>query len=329
MTIFRHGPKTYKVGLDGLPSEVIQLIFDFCSDSNLPLASPKIAQQLSDERFYSRHAVDLLVVGTDTDERLDNAVTALLERRWMTWPMFQRVLQAAINQPVRTDPSEIVETSSDLVHGSDDTLHFTNPAEQMPLHRIRLGRKQLIPAKLLQGPWTTDKARFLYYLAWLGLRIDWENSTLGEVASRGLDQALAERNYVAVVALISRRDYVLPTTEHLRKAIVDQGCDITMVFHLLASAVRARVYGRELEMNFRDPAIWSWMRRFKTDNKKADWLRDALRYSADFASTYSPNDANIHAELVRAFGRLEDGVQQIEVPGFHIDQRSREDIGSN
>lgn len=55
-----------------------------------------------------------------------------------------------------------------------------------------------IPTKLLHGPWTRDKCDLLAILTTARASIDWLESTRGEVAERGLHDALKERNGRAV-----------------------------------------------------------------------------------------------------------------------------------
>lgn len=46
---------------------------------------------------------------------------------------------------------------------------------------LYLGAECYIPARLLQGPWTEDKTLLLFYVTRAGARIDYLNSTNGEV----------------------------------------------------------------------------------------------------------------------------------------------------
>ena len=65
-----------------------------------------------------------------------------------------------------------------------------------------------IPEKLLRGPWTQKKGDFLKMLLDGGAAIDWVNSTSGEVASKGLEDAIRENNLLAVIALVIGRPYI-------------------------------------------------------------------------------------------------------------------------
>ena len=61
-----------------------------------------------------------------------------------------------------------------------------------------------IPGKLLHGPWTTDKCDFLEMVIRGNATIDWVGTTSGEIADKGLTQALREGNARATRLLVTR-----------------------------------------------------------------------------------------------------------------------------
>ena len=61
-----------------------------------------------------------------------------------------------------------------------------------------------IPGKLLHGPWTTEKCDFLEMLIRGNATVDWVGTTSGEMAERGLLQALLEGNARATRLLVTR-----------------------------------------------------------------------------------------------------------------------------
>ncbi|KAJ9623131.1 hypothetical protein H2203_006067 [Taxawa tesnikishii (nom. ined.)] len=201
---------------------------------------------------------------------------------------------------------------------------FDHPAQQDKLHYLHLRSPVQIPQKLLSEPWTQPKIAFLRYLTFVGAGIDWEHSTAGETATQGLRSAIASRNRFVVACLVSAPVGVSPSASLFRFAVIDNGCDQTVVFHLLAAALRSQVMVRfqpastghsATDFNFRDPSIWSWAGRAKAGgNAKGSWLTRALKYAAGAASTATTYDRAAHEDFVRACGRVEDGVEQIEVP---------------
>ena len=65
-----------------------------------------------------------------------------------------------------------------------------------------------IPEKLLHGPWTHEKGHLLALLLACGAKIGWIDSTRGEVATKGLEDAIREDNLSAVKTLVrSRSEY--------------------------------------------------------------------------------------------------------------------------
>ena len=155
----------------------------------------------------------------------------------------------------------------------------------------------VIPEKLLRGPWTQEKGNFLMDLLRASARIDWINSTSGEVASKGLEDAIREDNLHAVRALVFTDDLamieaespdgfspfggekqtcpthfdlqgpwlcstttfwnvrstvgVVPTTEHLRIAVVEMNCNPQIIWALVGCADKWAI-------DCDDPEIVQW-----------------------------------------------------------------------
>ncbi|MCJ1364520.1 magnesium ion transporter [Acarospora aff. strigata] len=131
--------------------------------------------------------------------------------------------------------------------------------------------QSLLPERLLHGPWTEEKLYLLGILFDAGARVDWVNTTTGEVAESGLEEAILERNRGAVELLTRPRRHsvytCVPTNmnlgvrvdkKHLRLAVLKAGCDLTVVEALLHHkwiplddelvldwAVKARAEGNE------------------------------------------------------------------------------------
>ncbi|KAL9111713.1 MAG: hypothetical protein Q9187_007892, partial [Circinaria calcarea] len=84
-----------------------------------------------------------------------------------------------------------------IPHGDETKIE----AESMYEFPGRLGGCD-IPEKLLHGPWTQEKGDYLKMLLDSEAGIDWVNSTSGEIASVGLEDAIREQNLLAVTALV-------------------------------------------------------------------------------------------------------------------------------
>jgi len=238
--------------------------------------------------------------------------------------MFQKIVLDTYNLALQESESAplIGENSAQSQHegGAVPRPDFNHPEIQPTLTYLHLDSSMQLPEKLLRGPWTADTAQFLYYLAWMKLGIDWSHSTLGEVAASGLSQAIADGQRKVVATLSSPVVSVQPTMNMLRMAVVQHGCDKTIVFHLVCAAVRSLIESRGrqrsessgTDVGFRDPSLWSFAGR--APSEKARWLKDLLRLAADVSSARSQFDEDVFKELVATCGRDSDGVEQIKIP---------------
>lgn len=128
-----------------------------------------------------------------------------------------------------------------------------------------------IPEKLLHGPWTEEKCEFLEIAIRGNCSVDWVGTLSGEIAKEGLLQALEEQNARAVQALVARKSPIdscktcyypdkesralnrhqlstyqdvpvrrgvgiIPTTEHIRKALTAKDYNRDIVDLLLQAA---------------------------------------------------------------------------------------------
>ncbi|KAF4548032.1 Hypothetical protein D9617_32g091520 [Elsinoe fawcettii] len=298
--------------IDQLPPEIVELIFSYHPSPNLPLASLSIATKLSNERSFIQCGVFWLLKDI-TDGEQDTPRTeieALLQCRWLNWSRFQTILGKVRDAFLDSQGDE---------PGIIPALVFDKPSQQPSLAFTTLGSSISLPERLLQGPWTMDKSCFLHYLTWLGLGINWEQSTLGETAIRGLEEAIKEKARLAVATLLSDPIAVRPTQQILRSSILQHGCDPTIVFHLLSSAVRAKSRSREdkdwsTDVNPLDASIWSWLRRLdESEPDRAKWLKGALRGASDLMKETSAPEQS-HRNLRFICGLVDDGVERIDLP---------------
>lgn len=137
-----------------------------------------------------------------------------------------------------------------------------------------------IPEKLLHGPFTKDKASLLYVLVSLNGEIDWTGSMAGETAKTGIKEAIKESNEYAVAALAVLLGVPKAiTTEILRYAVMNCGCNISVLRHLLFNA---QILGREVPrdtLDFYDPKLWAWA---DTNSERGDVLKDMLKKADAF-----------------------------------------------
>jgi len=164
-----------------------------------------------------------------------------------------------------------------------------------------------LPEKLLHGPWTNERGQFLELLSGNGCSVDWVNSTSGEVATRGLEDAIREGNAMATRTLVgwlaaciglpyvniqdrfesAPHDFtdsevdkiiapqskwnfqivsdrlsktkigVVPTTRHLRIAVLEKGCDMRVLDALVSVA--------DANIDYDDPEIIKWALQRKAE----------------------------------------------------------------
>lgn len=304
------------------------MIFQCCNNISLPLSSYVFARDLSRRNTFLRFAVDTL-----SKDGANDAATAsrMLQCRWMTWDLFKDAIQEIHRR--RSPPSRSSSPSGSDSDDSDNdedeaspqnqdivpVPNVSHPHNQSRLPYLNLSSAVQLPQSLLRDPWTTQKLDFLKYLVWSGCSIDWASSSRGETATAGLSTAISAHSYTAVALLCSPSINVVPDTTTIKIAVMDHNCNPSVVFYLLAAALRAHITSRASgdappDVNFRDPSLWHWVERVeKTGNRKGRWLKDALRFAGDRMRA-SSWDEEAFEEFKRVAGREEDGVVRVDVP---------------
>jgi hypothetical protein len=314
------------------------VIFQLCNNISLPLSSYVFARDLSYRHTYFRFAIDTLSWDDDSEDKAADAVAVsrMLQCKWMTWDLFKDVVQEIHRR--KSPPSRNTSSSDSDTDDSDNdeeetqtrdqqlpvpVPNFSHPHNQPRLPYLTLSSPVQLPQSLLHEPWTSPKLDFLKYLVWSGCSIDWASSSRGETATAGLVTAISTHSHTAVALLCSPSINVIPDTTTLKIAVMDHNCNPSIVFYLLAAALRAHIVSRASgdsppDVNFRDPSLWHWVERVeKTGNKKGRWLKDALRFAGD-RMRVSSWDQEAFEEFRRVAGREEDGVVRVDVPVVEI-----------
>ncbi|KAI4849563.1 hypothetical protein E4T44_03271 [Aureobasidium sp. EXF-8845] len=323
-----------------LPTELVQVIFQLCNNISLPLSSYVFARDLSYRHTYFRFAVDTLSRDDDSEDKAADAVAVsrMLQCKWITWDLFKDVVQeihrrkSPLSRSTSPSDSNTDDSDNDETQTQTQTLdqhlpipvpNFSHPHNQPRLPYLTLSSAVQLPQSLLHEPWTTPKLEFLKYLVWSGCSIDWASSSRGETATAGLATAISTHSHTAVALLCSPSINVIPDTTTLKIAVMDHNCNPSIVFYLLAAALRAHIVSRASgdsppDVNFRDPSLWHWVERVeKTGNKKGRWLKDVLRFAGD-RMRVSSWDEEAFEEFRRVAGREEDGVVRVDVPVVEI-----------
>ncbi|KAK5019003.1 arsenicals resistance [Cryomyces antarcticus] len=294
-SIFSKRRKTAPLSrLEWLPTEIIQTIFFYSLNIDLPRSSYRIAAQLSSQYVYSRLLVRALY---DPPNDHDDAIaelrvttpdprskelreadatlqTRLFTCRWMTWFTLRNFLQQAYTWHIRlcTHPEKHYRDTEKMEMSGVDT----NLKDQYYCYSsaffgfLRIHRGLSLPNKLLHGPWSKDKLSLLNFLQDRGFIVDWKNTSSGEIATQGLLEAIRENNEHAVISLVSDGIGVAITSQVLRVAVMECGCNQDIVWDLM-------FMGR-LEMDFSDRQLWTWAEHAKEQgDENGPWLMQRLQ----------------------------------------------------
>lgn len=246
-------------GLEQLPTELIQTIFLYCANPDLPISSPHLASQLNSRHLYheiTSRVIEKVIFDKPASDRELANVSRLMNSKFFTWQFFHTWLDAE-GEIRNMDPSR-----------------WTGQTwlRMLPHKRI------LPPKKLLNGPFTDDKIKFLDVLTMAGEfaslpsgYIDWIPPLYHELAKQSAVQAVAERCGYALSTLFQFG--VKPDTDLLRFAVMDEGCDEHVVGTILRS-----VESVANDIDLLDRAIWSWAEKARSEgNEKGRWLIRSLK----------------------------------------------------
>ncbi|TKA64090.1 hypothetical protein B0A49_07843 [Cryomyces minteri] len=244
--------------LEQLPTEIIQTIFFYSLNIDLPRSSYHIAAQLSSQYVYSRLLVRALY---DPPDNHDGAIaeprvttpdprseevretdatlqTRLFTCRWMTWSTLRDFLLQAYmwHSGLCTHPEKHCRDTEEM----EELRVETNLTDQYYRYSI-------------EGSSSTGKI-----------------TSSGEIATQGLLEAIRENNEHAVMSLVSDGIGVATTSHVLRVAVMECGCDQDIVWDLM-------FMGR-LEMDFSDRELWTWAERAKEQgDENGPWLMQRLQ----------------------------------------------------
>jgi hypothetical protein len=283
--------------LQGLPQELLEMIFLYSMNIALPQSSPILGRRLSSHtmtmEFTMRsffHTVDHRTNHRDRKKTSDPRVQSdLLACRFFTWDFFIKYVGRAHDAMIKLRGKAWEKTGVEVpgVREFDGLwpFYFTK------ITYLSFAEGFHVPEKLLHGPWTKDKASLLYVLVSLNGEIDWEGSLGGETARSGIKDAIGEGNEHAVAALAVLLGVPKAiTTEMLRYAVVECGCNANILRHLLFNAqILARETSKDI-LDFHDPQLWAWA---ESQGEKGIVLRDMLRRADAFdLEFYFEEEAN-------------------------------------
>ncbi|EMD88812.1 hypothetical protein COCC4DRAFT_168293 [Bipolaris maydis ATCC 48331] len=271
--------------LQGLPVELLEMIFLHSMNIALTQCSPSLGKKLSSRaitmEFTMRsfcHTVDHRTIYRDRKVTSDPALQSnLLSCRFFTYEFFLAYVQRAHEAMVKLRGEAWAATGVTM----PDVSYFDGlwPYMFTKIPYLGFARGFNIPEKLLHGPWTEDKASLLYVLVSLNGEIDWEGSMAGEVAKVGIREAIREGNEYAVAALAVLLGVPKGiTTEMLQYAVIECGCDLNTLRHLLFNA---QILATESPgtLDFYNPSLWAWA---DINGHKGEVLKDMLKRADAF-----------------------------------------------
>lgn len=262
--------------IERLPVELLQPIFT-SSGYNLALvqASTILGARLSSEYVYHNTCDHYLRDQCGGYIVRSAAQRVIFASRWMTWSFFKSWI-------VKTYGSRGCLCGLSPEEGCFDAQWPPNfeDATNMVFSRSHLPRLAFVrcrlPNKLFSGQWTVDNVQFLRFLLWTtSMTVDWQDSEARQLVLEGRRRAFLENNLSAVELFNhSRRLGRPPTLETVQFAVIDAGCDRSVVYDTLRSAYRrcstSDAWNYSVLHQWCDQRIWD-------NNIRGVWLRGILQ----------------------------------------------------
>jgi large subunit ribosomal protein L14e len=272
----------------GLPQELLEIIFLHSMNISLPHASPLLGRKLSSRsvtlEYTMRaffHTVDHRTNYRDRKKTGDPSLQSrLLACQFFTWDFFLKYVDRAHDAMITLRGKAWEKTGVEVpgVRQFDGLWPFRFTT----IPYLAFAEGFHVPEKLLHGPWNSDegKTNLLYVLVSLNGAIDWEGSMAGETAKQGIREAVAEGNERAVAALATLLGVPKQIdTGLLRYAVVECGCDINILRHLLFNAqILAQNVSKDV-LDFLDTRLWAWA---DANGEKGGVLKHMLRKAEAF-----------------------------------------------
>ncbi|KAF2005638.1 hypothetical protein P154DRAFT_315542 [Amniculicola lignicola CBS 123094] len=271
--------------IERLPVELLQPIF-LLSDYNLslPLASPNLAAKLSDDYIYNAVCTQYLTTNLENRAWQTTAQSRIFASRWMTWDYFKSwVLRKWGDKQCLCGktPDEGCFDQQWPPNFEDATRMLFSRSHLPQLSYI----KCRIPAKLLHGPWTTDKIQFLRFLLWtVSVTVDWANPDIRRLAIEGKMEAIREKNLEAVELFNhNRRLGKAPNMDTVRFGVFEGGCDRSVMYDIMSTARTWGMRGAQWKCEKLD----AWCdEQIKNGNPKGKWLQlKLMELRAEYGST--------------------------------------------
>lgn len=308
--------------LQGMPQELLEMIFLYSMNMSLPRASHSLGRKLSSSavimEFVMRsfyHTVDHKTNHRDREKTGDPEIQSqLLTCRFFTWSFFRTYVERARSTLIQQRGRIWKDASVDVpgLKSFDGLIPF----KFLEVNYLAFAEGFRIPEKLLHGPWSVDKAALLYVLVSLNGELDWRGSLAGETAKAGMREAIEgnhERAVAALAVLLGVAQNI--DTSTIRYAVIDCGCNINIVRQLLFNAQILQHNSPKESLSFHgtlhsfqcdshmltallssDPALWRWA---DAHEGKGVLLKDLLRKADKFSlEFYLEGEEGARAKIV-------------------------------
>ena len=262
--------------LESLPTEMLQSIFEYSANVELPLVSPRLASQLASGVLHHQITSQILheILNDQHAKASASSVVSaqrLMNSRFFTWSFFTRWLYSEFERQALLDEwrgamGEDADTSNNL-QLQEWIWYRLHPSPALPP-----------PMKLLRRPFTEDTVQFVKFMV---NSFREEPETLGflyrEAVQEGLQQVVEDGVGHALNAFFSLGAQI--DTELLRKAVIDSGCEEEVVRRLITRTIHLTT--AVVDVDFLDPALWSWADKAKArGDRKGPWLIEQLKSAA-------------------------------------------------
>lgn len=263
--------------LEQLPTEMLQSIFEFSANVDLPLVSPRLSSQLTSGVLQQQLTSQVLHQALETTNLGVSSVDVahamrLMNSRFFTWPFFQAWLHSEFDRLAFRKEWE------DTIGENDDASVSRQRQEEWTWYRLRPSPSLPPPSKLLRRPFTADRVRFLKFMI-ATFRDDPESldAVYCEFVQDGFHRAVEDGAGDALSAFFCLGAQI--DTELLRKAVIDAGCVKDVVQRLISRTTH--LTSEPLDVDFLDPALWAWAEKARAKGDEAgSWLVKQLRTAA-------------------------------------------------
>lgn len=263
--------------LEQLPTEILQSVFEYSSNVDLPLASPRLASQLGSGVLYHQLTTHVLgeVLGSQAAHQSNSDIShamRLMNCKFFTWPFFKAWLHGEF------DRRKLQVEWEEAVGQKDDLKETLRRRDEWTWYRLGPSPALPPPSKLLRRPFTDDNVHLLKFLiGFFRGDCDALSPVYLEQVQEGLGQAVEDGAGDALNAFFCLGAHV--DTELLRKAVIDAGCDKDVIQRLIACTTH--LTSEPVGVDFLDPALWAWADKVKASgDDRGLWLVERLQSAA-------------------------------------------------